>query len=228
MNTYGAIKAARAAAAAGAGMFCYASTGNVYRPSLAALAENCPVRRDDPYALSKVAAEEALRLFAPHLPVIAVRLFGLFGPGQRKMLPVSLLEKVRSGQPITLEPAGDESGEPEGLTISFSYVEDTARCLRQLADVARDSASSLPAVLNMAGVEPISVRRFAATIGGILGIEPQFVRLRRAEDEPDCRHRSHAIAAAAFFFAVFRGHAADLCDTAIITPLSRPRERGRG
>ena len=150
------------------------------------------------------------------MPVIAVRLFGLFGPGQTKMLPVSLLEKVRSGQPITLEPAADESGEPEGLTISFSYVEDTARCLGQLAHVARTATSSLPAVLNVAGVEPISVRRFAATIGGILGIRAA-VRAHgdRAEVEPDCQRRSHAVAAAAFLPAVCRGHAADLWAAAV-------------
>ena len=156
-------------------MFCYASTGNVYQPSLGPLAEISPLRRDDPYALSKVTAD-CPGLFKPHMPVVAVRLFGLFGPGQQKMLPFSLLEKVRSNQPITLEPTADENGEPEGLTISFSYVEDTACCLQQLAHVAQATASSLPAVLNIAGVEPISVRRFAATIGSILGIRPQFVR----------------------------------------------------
>jgi nucleoside-diphosphate-sugar epimerase len=176
VNTFGAIKAAQAACAAGAGFFCYASTGNVYRPSLGPLAEDCPLRRDDPYALSKVAAEEALTLFASHLPVVAVRLFGLFGPGQQKMLPVTLLQKIRAGEPIVLEPAEDETGEPEGLTISFSFVEDTAWCLRQLAELAHQAASSLPAVLNVAGVEPISVRRFAAQLGGILGVRPQFVR----------------------------------------------------
>ena len=71
-----------------------------------------------------------MRLFRPHLPVISLRLFGLFGPGQQKMLPVTLLRKVRAGEPIVLEPAEGESGEPEGLAVSFSYVEDTARLPR--------------------------------------------------------------------------------------------------
>ena len=102
VNAYGAIKAAAAARDAGAGVLCYASTGNVYQPSLAPLAESCPVRRDDPYALSKLAAEEALRLFRPRLATIAVRLFGLFGPGQEKMLPATLLQKIRGGEAIAL------------------------------------------------------------------------------------------------------------------------------
>jgi nucleoside-diphosphate-sugar epimerase len=209
VNTYGAIKAARAACAAGAGLFCYTSTGNVYQPSLQPLDESSPVRRDDPYALSKLAAEEALQLLTAHLPVVSVRLFGLFGPGQQKMLPVTLLRKLRAGEPIVLEPAGDwsifrptgevctddsvrkhgpvpfspaqsDADEPEGLTISFSYVEDTARCLMELAAHAR-AGGVLPAVLNVAGAEPISLRRFAVTLGGILGIEPRFERA------PTCR-----------------------------------------
>ena len=173
VNTYGAVKAARAACACGARFFCYASTGNVYCPSLEPLAESSPVRRDDPYALSKVAAEEALQLFQDRMTVNSVRLFGLLGPGQEKMLPFVLLRKVQAGEPITLEPAPGSSGEPQGLTISFSYVEDTARCLEQLGRLAL-SGKSLPAVLNVGGPEPISLRRFAVTLGPIIGAEPKF------------------------------------------------------
>ena len=186
VNTLGAVKAAEAARAAGAGMVCYASTGNVYQPSLLPLAEDCPLRRDDPYALSKVAAEDILRLFRPHLPVIAVRLFGLFGPGQEKMLPATLLRKVRAGEPILLEPAKDETGEAEGLAVSFSYVDDTARCLAQIARLAL-AGTSLPAALNVAGPEAVSLRRFAAAIGENVGIRPRFERADRSRVQPGRR-----------------------------------------
>ncbi len=175
VNAFGAIKAAEAARAAGAGLLCYASTGNVYQPSLAPLAESCPLRRDDPYALSKLAAEEALHLFRPHLPTISLRLFGLFGPGQQTMLPVTLLRKVRAEEPILLEPAAGERGDPEGLTVSFSYVGDTAAWLERIARLALGRVS-LPPVLNVAGCEPVSLRRFAVTIGELLGIRPRFQR----------------------------------------------------
>ena len=173
VNTFGAVKAARAASACDARFFCYTSTGNVYRPSLGPLVETNPVRRDDPYALSKLAAEETLQLFCGQMTVVSVRLFGFLGPGQKKMLPVALLKRVQTGEPITLEPAPGEAGDPEGLTISFGYVEDTARCLEQLGRLAL-SGTMLPAVLNVAGPEPISVRRFAVALGTIIGIEPRF------------------------------------------------------
>jgi nucleoside-diphosphate-sugar epimerase len=178
VNTLGAIRAAEAACRAGAKAFFYASTGNVYAPSLGPLTEDWPVRRDDPYALSKVAAEEALRLFAAQLPVISLRLFGLFGPGQTKMLPFTLWKKVQAGEAISLEPVEGENGEPEGLTVSLSYVADTAACLERLARLALEG-NHLPPALNVAGPEPISIRRFAVALGRILHREPRFVRAEK-------------------------------------------------
>jgi UDP-glucose 4-epimerase len=173
VNTYGPVRAAGAAVAAGAAFFCFTSTGNVYRPSLEPLREDHPLRRDDPYALSKVAAEEILRLFSGTMRVCSARLFGLFGPGQEKMLPVTLLECIRTGREIFLEPAPGDTGDPGGLEVSFSYVEDTARILGLLAETALEGRE-VPAAVNVAGPEPVSVRRFAGAIARRLGIEPRF------------------------------------------------------
>ena len=175
MNTYRAIRTAQTASAAGVRWFCYTSTGNVYAPSLAPLAEGHPIRRDDPYALSKLAAEEALALFGGRMPVLCPRLFGLFGPGQKQMLPANLLARIRSGQEIVLEPAPGENGEAEGLCVSFTYVADAARLLEELALLAL-ADKSLPRVLNMAGPEPISIRRFSVELGRVVGMEPRFAR----------------------------------------------------
>jgi nucleoside-diphosphate-sugar epimerase len=179
VNTYGAIRAAQAACAARVRFFCYTSSGNVYAPSLAPLAEDNPVRRDDPYALSKLAAEEALALFAGRMPVLCPRLFGLFGPGQKRMLPANLLARIRSGERIVLEPTAGEAGEVGGLCVSFTYVPDAARILEQLARLALGGAS-LPRVLNVAGPEPISIRRFSLELGRIVGMEPKFVQATTA------------------------------------------------
>jgi nucleoside-diphosphate-sugar epimerase len=175
VNTYGAIRAAQAACAARVRFFCYTSTGNVYAPSLGPLAESDPVRRDDPYALSKLAAEEALALFGGRMPVLCPRLFGLFGPGQKGMLPVNLLARIRAREEIVLEPAASETGEVEGLCVSFTYVADAARLLERLAQVAL-AGTRLPGVLNVAGPEPVSIRRFSLELGRAVGIEPKFVR----------------------------------------------------
>lgn len=175
VNMYGAVRAACAACRAGARLVCYTSSGNVYVPSLEPLSETHPVRRDDPYALSKLAAEEALALFAPQLSVVVLRLFGLFGPGQRQMLPARLADRIRAGQEILLEPAPGETNATEGLVVSFTYVEDAARCMDELAQLAL-RGKPLPTVLNLAGPEPISLRRFGTELGKVLGTAPRFAR----------------------------------------------------
>jgi nucleoside-diphosphate-sugar epimerase len=136
--------------------------------------ETAPLRRDDPYAMSKVAAEECLRLFAKRLRVLSVRLFGLFGPGQQKMLPVVLKNRMQASEPITLEPSPGDTGEPEGMQISFTHIADVSRLLRQLAEKAL-AGQELPPSINLAADEAVSIRRFAETLGKVLGIEPRFV-----------------------------------------------------
>lgn len=173
VNALGPVRAASAALNKGCRFFLFASTGNVYAPSFDALPESHPVRRDDPYALSKVAAEEALDLFRGRMGVISTRIFGAFGPGQKSMLPVILAGRIKSGTPITLQPAPGETVETGGLRVSYLYVEDMARAMIRLADKALDGGE-LPPRLNLAGPEALSIRRFATAIGGAMGMEPVF------------------------------------------------------
>ncbi|MFQ5734658.1 MAG: NAD-dependent epimerase/dehydratase family protein, partial [Planctomycetaceae bacterium] len=77
VNAAGAAKAAVAAVAADARFFCYASSGTVYAPSFECLSEDAPVRRDDGYALSKLAAEECLPFIVGDMTLTCVRIFGL-------------------------------------------------------------------------------------------------------------------------------------------------------
>ena len=175
VNVLGAIKACRAAVDAGARFFCYASTGNVYQPSFAPLREEHPVRRDNGYALSKVMAEEALALTAERVKLVCLRIFGLFGPGQKGMLVPTILDRVRTEQPVLLAPSPDDPHDNSGLRVSLCYVDDAVGCLHQLHELAVQGRS-LPLHLNLAGPEPISVRRLARECGRILGISPRFER----------------------------------------------------
>jgi nucleoside-diphosphate-sugar epimerase len=82
---------------------------------------------------------------------------------------------VRSGREIVLEPAAGQAGETDGLVVSFTYVADAARILEQLGRIAL-AGTLLPPVLNVAGPEPISVRRFAEELGRATGIRPRLTR----------------------------------------------------
>ena len=178
VNTFGAIKACNAAREAGARLFVYASTGNVYRPSFTPLREDGRVRRDEAYPASKVLAEEALALFRPHLAVTVVRPFGVFGPGQTAMLPVALRQKIDRGEVITLERSPSNPEDDGGLRMSFCYVKDAVYCLSRLAALGGEGRE-LPPVLNLAGPTPFSIREFAWAIARALGREPRFELVNR-------------------------------------------------
>lgn len=171
----GLARTAAAAAACGCRFFCFASTGTVYRPAFQPLSEDWPVRADDPYALSKVQAEQILGLYARHMTTLSARFFGVFGPGQRAMLPAKLRDKIRQGEAITLDPRPGETGATEGLTMSFTFLDDLVRCLIALMELAR-GGTALPAVLNVAGPEAISLERFASTLARCIGMPARFRR----------------------------------------------------
>lgn len=174
VNSFGAIKAAQEALKKKVRCFCYASTGNVYNPSFNAIPEDHPLNRNSGYGLSKIMAEEALDLFNINgMKTLSVRLFGLFGPGQKTMLPVYLKESIINNRRLYLDPAEFDKHEVNGLEVSFSFCPDIVKCLEQIVQKAL-RGESLPLRLNLASHEPVSIRRFAKILGKCLGKEPVY------------------------------------------------------
>lgn len=111
------------------------SSSSVYAP----LDETRPFREDDslagstPYALSKVAQDQAARLFAAHhgLDVVIARPFFIIGPGKSGDAASDFARGI----------AAVEQGEQDGLQVGnltpvrdFLPVEDAVRALQILAD----------------------------------------------------------------------------------------------
>ncbi len=165
------VSAARAGAAArmvGVKRFLYASTGSVYEPSFSPLGEDSPLRRDEWYALSKLHAEEILAMYRSSMRVTIVRPFGIYGPGQRDKLVPSLIERVRSGEPVRIDLNPNDSGDLDGLRVSLCHVCDAARVFARLA------TTDGPDVLNLAGPAALSVRQMVSEIADVLDMEAKF------------------------------------------------------
>lgn len=173
INVTVALKAAEAAREYGAGCFCYASTGTVYQPGFEPFQEDRPVRRDQAYALSKVMAEEALTLLDNSIHLLCVRLFGVFGPTQTEMLVPNITDRIREGQPVTLNGNPNDPDDRNGLRISLTFVEDVVDCLSALTR-AKLERRKVPNILNVASDQAISIRRLAEAIGREIGVEPRF------------------------------------------------------
>lgn len=177
VNALGPVLAAHAAWKAGCRFFLHASSGSVYAPSFAPLFESSPVARATPYATSKLMGEDAALCFRERMRVTTGRIFGAWGEDQRAMLPWILLQRVLKGETIELAP-GESGKEDGGLRISLIYVRDLAERMLFLAETAL-SGEDTPDILNLAGPEAVSIRRFAEGLGACLGREPRFTVAER-------------------------------------------------
>ena len=169
VNVLSAIRAAEWARGCGAARFVYASTGNVYKPAFHPHHEDDPLRRDSWYALSKVHAEEALRLYDAAPAVTCARLFGVYGPGQSGRLVPNLIHAVRCGDAIRIQAHPSDNADVDGFRLSLTYIEDVVSVLCHLA------LNAGPAVVNIASPEVWSIRHLATAIGTVVGRPPAFV-----------------------------------------------------
>lgn len=168
VNVLSALQVANAARKASVRKFVYASTGNVYAPSFLPRSEDSPLRKDNWYSLSKVHAEEALRLLHNDLDITIARIFGVYGNGQQDRLIPNLIRSVMEGKTIQINSRSDNRMDAEGLRISLSYVADTVNILRQVAEV-----TGVPTI-NVAGEEVLSIREIAKLIAHAVGKPAQF------------------------------------------------------
>lgn len=174
VNGLGPGLAARAALAAGCRFFCHASSGNVYLPSFLPLRENSPTGPRSPYAASKLMGEMAAAGFDGLMKTMSVRVFGAYGPGQTAMLPWLVLQRIASGETIFLQPFPYGQGHDDGgLRISFIYIDDLCQRLLDFAALALGGKNT-PAIVNLAGQEPVSLRQYALTAARILDTTPCF------------------------------------------------------
>ena len=164
VNCVSAVQAAATAVRAGTKRFIYASTGNVYAPAFGPLSEDAPVSRSAWYPLSKLMAEDSLRLYSGQMNITAVRIFAVYGPRQMGMLLPMLISRVRTGAAIFAERNATDESDIGGLRISPIYIDDAIAALLKLADQCG------PSVVNLGGNQSLSISEIAVIIGKELGV----------------------------------------------------------
>lgn len=146
-----------------------ASTQRVYRPAPRPLREEDALQPSDPYALAKLAAEEYGRLYAQRydLAVRVVRLFSVYGPGQRGQgssgVVAIFLERARAGQPLRVDP---------GPRRDFTHLDDAVEGLC-LALEARQPGL---ATYNVATGQGTALETLAAKIVALTGSRSEILR----------------------------------------------------
>jgi UDP-glucose 4-epimerase len=111
----------------------FVSSAAVYGDSVRLpMDEGHPLLPLSPYGVSKLAAEQYLRLYAETYGIAAcsARPFSLYGPGQRKQVVHDLMRRLVDGEdPLVVDASG-------AVSRDFVWVKDAVRCLTRLAIAA--------------------------------------------------------------------------------------------
>ena len=169
-------------ARAGGGHVILASTQRVYQPSGHPLCEESPLGPTDPYAVSKLVAEQWCRMYADQLsvPTTVVRLFSVYGPGQigqgNSGVVSIFLARAQAGDPLIVH-----ADQQRDLT----WVGDVARGIRRAIETP-PSGDNLGRVYNLATGTGTTLYDLAQQVCATVGSTSEVVAPSESSPEGDC------------------------------------------
>jgi UDP-glucose 4-epimerase len=175
-NVQGTMMVLEAARAFGVERFLYAASSSCYGiPDVYPTPETAEIRPQYPYALTKRLGEELALHWAQlyGLPVVALRMFNVYGPRSRTsgtygaVFGVFLAQKL-AGKPYTIVGDGKQ-------TRDFTYVSDVVEAF--LAAARSDLVGEF---FNIGSGNTYSVNRLVELLGG------PSVHIPKRPGEPDC------------------------------------------
>lgn len=146
----------------------YASSSSVYGDAECyPTAETVRPAPISPYGVTKLAAEHLCELYRANfgVPTVSLRLFTVYGPGQRPDMAFSrLIGAALRSQPFCLYGDGRQ-------TRDFTYVSDVVAAMRAAA------LSGWTGVANIGGGSRTSMAEVIRLVGTLTGRPPQVMRL---------------------------------------------------
>jgi dihydroflavonol-4-reductase len=163
VNVTGTQNMLEASIQAGVRRFVYASTIGVYGSgAVGTLDENTPTHPDNIYGITKLAAEKLVLSYQDRLPVVAIRISEVYGPGDRRRL-LKLFRAIKKRRFFVI-------GDGQNLHHVI-YIDDLIDGLILAAQVEQATGQ----VFVMAGKEKIATDEMVAAIAEVLNVpSPRF------------------------------------------------------
>jgi len=148
----------------GVKQFIFSSTANVYGNTNQQMTEVHVTQPESFYGASKLAAEHLLKQYQTYFQVDVLRLFTVYGPGQRGTLIPNIADRIRQGQSVTL-------ADGIGLTLSPVYVGDVAEIASQLIEMPKTNGYR---VLNVCGDNINELSEIISILEEIIGVKAKI------------------------------------------------------
>ncbi|HXR84053.1 MAG TPA: NAD(P)-dependent oxidoreductase [Hanamia sp.] len=146
--------------------FVFASSGGIYGNSDFQFDESTDIIYKGEmgfYLATKQCSEIILDNYSSLLQVIQLRLFFVYGKGQRKdMLIPRIINNIRNGVPLYLQGSS-------GISINPTHVSDAVRAIKASLDLTGSHK------INIAGPEILSMKELGNIIGSSINKKPQFI-----------------------------------------------------
>lgn len=139
--------------------FLFASTGNVYKRSTKLHMETDECEPKSLYDATKLSAEYLVKQYNMFYKTIIMRLFGVYGPGQKDKIIPTLIESVKRGKKIKL-------AQGIGAYLTPLYISDCVEMVVWL--INHDFKNDDIEVYNLAGKEVIKLSDFVRMIEKLL------------------------------------------------------------
>ncbi len=149
---------------AGVKKFIFSSTGNVYKQQNKLLSESDLCEPNSYYGASKYAAEQIIKPYQKYFNVTLLRIFGVYGPGQKNMTVPNIINKVVTNEEISL-------ANNEGLFFTPLYIDD---CVLMIIQILKATFQAQNNVYNISGNEKVHLGILVEIISQITSVKPKI------------------------------------------------------
>jgi nucleoside-diphosphate-sugar epimerase len=151
--------------------YILASTANVYSPSNDVFSETSPTFPKSFYGITKLCAENLSLQYQKFFQVNILRLFTVYGTGQKNMLISNIIEKIKLKKEIFL-------AKNIGLYLSPICVTDVAEIISKFAELPNQNNER---IINICGDQIVTLEKIVNIIENILEY-PAFTNITK--DDP--------------------------------------------
>ena len=138
--------------------FILASTANVYKTTMDNINESYLTQAESFYGATKISAEKIAIQYQKYFQIDILRLFTIYGPGQKKMLFPTIVERIKKSEEIEL-------AKGIGVYLTPLYINDLTNIIKKIITLNCTKDFRL---INVCGDDVISLKEIVIQLQSLM------------------------------------------------------------